>query len=70
MSANDEPVQVEVQQDGLVPWERALTIIKNVLVIITCLVILYIAWRGYVALSALQDGLRDVQDTFGGGSGG
>lgn len=65
MSA-DEPVKVEVVQDGLVPWERALGLIKTVLVIVTCCAILYTLYIGYVALGDLQDGLQEISDQFGG----
>lgn len=70
MSApNSEPVvQVEVKEDGLVPWERALNLIKNVLVILTCVVILYVVYRAHVALSVLQENLRELGDSLGGGS--
>lgn len=66
MSAPEPPVQVEVVEDSLTAWERALDLIKNIVVIVTCLVILYVVYRGYVALSALQDGLEQLRDSFGG----
>lgn len=66
MSAPEPPVQVEVVEDSLTTWERALDLIKNIVVILTCLVILYVVYRGYVAVSALQDGLEQLRDSFGG----
>lgn len=65
----DEPVQVEVAEDGLVPWERALTIIKNLFVVATCIVILYTAYVAYHALAEVGDSLQQVNDTFGGSGG-
>ena len=62
---NGEPIPVEVQETGIAAWNLALSLIKNVLVILTCLLFWYLVWRGYVALAALQDALRDVADTFG-----
>lgn len=57
-------VHVDVQ-DGRPVWQSVLSSIKDVIVIVTCLVILYTVWRGYVALAALGDELQKLQGTFG-----
>ena len=41
-------------------WERALQIVKNVVVIVTCMVILYAIGQGYMVLQDLSDQLRQV----------
>lgn len=59
--------QISVDVGGeRAPWERALDACKNVIVIVTCLVLLYTIWRGYVAVAALGDALEQVGSTFGG----
>jgi hypothetical protein len=50
--------------DKLIPWERALSLVKNVVVIATCGVVLYTIWRGYVALGALGDALDQLQSSW------
>lgn len=52
--------------DALVPWERALDLIKNVMVIVTCAAVLYSLWRAYVAIDALGDALSQLVGSFGG----
>ena len=47
----------EDPDDKLVAWERAVDLIKNVVVIVTCMVILYTLWTVYTALSDLGDRL-------------
>lgn len=41
-------------------WERALQIVKNVVVIVTCMVILFVIGKGYLMLQDLGDQLRQV----------
>lgn len=43
------------EDDGLRTFERALDIVKNVVVIVTCLVLLYGAWSVYSALAEFSD---------------
>lgn len=50
--------------------ERVLEVAMRVIVIITCLVILYVIWRGYLALSALGDAVQQIQDGWNGATGG
>jgi hypothetical protein len=50
--------------------EIMLEVVMRVIVIITCLVILFVIWRGYVALSALGDSLQQLQDGWNGATGG
>jgi hypothetical protein len=45
------------EDDSLRTFERALDIVKNVLVILTCLAILYSLWNVYSALAQLGDQL-------------
>jgi hypothetical protein len=59
-----DAVPVEVVEDGLTPWERALNIVKNIIVILTCLAILYTLWRGYVAVAAIGDALQEWQKSL------
>lgn len=48
-----------IETDALVPWERALDMIKNVVVILTCAVLLYTLWWAYNAVAELGDALRN-----------
>lgn len=41
-------------------WERALQIVKNVVVIVTCMVILFVIGEAYLMLQDLGDQLRQV----------
>lgn len=47
-------------EDKLVVWERALDLIKNVVVVVTCLVILYSVWTVYRALGELAVRLEQL----------
>lgn len=47
-------------------FERALEIVKNFVVIITCVVILYVVITVYMALNDLSNQLNDVGKYFGG----
>jgi hypothetical protein len=42
-------------------WERAIDVVKNVVVIVTCLAVLYTLWAGYQALAELGRGLQQIQ---------
>lgn len=45
------------------PWNGFDTFLRrtrDVLVIITCLVLLYAAWRGWVLIGALQDAMKEI----------
>lgn len=46
-------------------FERVLNVIKNFIVIITCLVILYVVFQGYMALHELTNRLHELNSTFG-----
>lgn len=59
------PVPQPDPDDRLIPWERALDMIKNVMVIVTCAVVLYGAWRLYLAVGVLQAALEDLQRMWG-----
>jgi hypothetical protein len=60
------PVPVEVVEDRLTPWARAVSFLKDLIVIVTCSVILYTIYNAYVAIGELQDRLQNISDTFGG----
>jgi hypothetical protein len=53
--------------EGRSDWERALDAVKNVVVIVTCLAILYTLYKGYQAVDALGDALSELGRTWGGG---
>lgn len=59
-----DSVHVDVQ-DGRPMWQSVLSSIKDVIVIVTCLAILYTMWRGYVALQTLGEELSKLQGAFG-----
>ncbi len=59
------PVTVDVQ-DGRPMWQSVLSSIKDVIVIVTCLAILYTMYRGYVALQAVGDALEQMRAGLGG----
>jgi hypothetical protein len=46
--------------DSLRPYERALDIIKNVVVTVTCLAILYALWTVYSAIAEVSDRLQQL----------
>lgn len=61
---------LETVAGGRSTLERVLEVAMRVIVIITCLVILYVIWRGYLALSALGDAVQQIQDGWNGATGG
>jgi hypothetical protein len=54
------PVRVNVVAGTPGPAQQALTIVKNVVVIVTCLAVLYTLYAGYSALQELGDTMRQV----------
>jgi hypothetical protein len=48
------------RDDQLVPYERAIDLIKNVVVIVTCAAILYALWSVYSALAQVSDRLNQL----------
>ena len=44
--------------DRLVPYERGLDLIKNVVVVVTCLVLLYTLWVVYSAVAEFGEQLQ------------
>ncbi len=62
--APGDTLHVDVQ-DGRPMWQSVLSSIKDVIVIVTCLAILYTMWRGYVALQTLGEELSKLQGAFG-----
>lgn len=61
------PVPVEITSDDSRTWERALSSVKDVIVIVTCLAVLYTLWRGYVLAAELGAALQNLSSTFGAG---
>ena len=55
-----KPVPAPDPDDRLVPYERALDMIKNVVVIVTCLVVLYAMWSVYSALAEVSQRLEQL----------
>lgn len=47
-------------------FRTVLEVVMRVVVIVTCVVILYTIWRGYVALDALKNSLQDLGNNLTG----
>lgn len=65
----EQPVPVHVAESRTTSvFERALDIVKNVVVIITCVVILIALWDAYSFINHLQKALQDLGNhlTLGG----
>lgn len=54
------PVPPVDPDDKLVPYERAVDLIKNVIVIVTCTVVLYAIWSVYNALAEVSQRLEQL----------
>jgi len=52
-----QSVSVREENPVLTTTERAIAVVKNVLVIITCLVILYISYVGYTTIQSIGESL-------------
>jgi hypothetical protein len=49
------------QPDDAPAWVKAVDVVKNVVVIVTCLAVLYTLWTGYRALAEIGRGLEQIQ---------
>jgi hypothetical protein len=54
------PLPVDIGEHAVTMFERILTVVKNIIVIITCAVILFAVYNAYAALQRLGEGLSQI----------